>query len=779
MLLKMVRNDFKRQKSISVTLMIFIMLAALLVASGSGMIMKLIDSIDQLFIEADAPHFVQMHAGSIDQSEIDQFAQSIDYVEGQQTVTMLNVDGANVQIGENEEREINSVMDTSFVTQNEAFDYLLGLENERIHVNPGEIGVPIYYKQRDDLNIGESVTMSDGTTEMDFTITHFVRDALMNPSVVHSKRFLVHEEDYNIVSQFAEVEYLIEFQLSDLSYLPDFSQSYQAAQLPNSGPTIDYQSFQLLNGLTDGIVAVVVILVSLLLIVIASLCLRLTIQATIEEDYHEIGVMKAIGLRHSYMLKLFLTKYIVMTVIACLVGYGLSFLLSPLFTENIQVYAGTSNMGLLESLIPIVSVGVIGLLVILFCRFTLRRLNRISAVQALRASSEGDGFKRGKKLLSLSKSGYTPVNLFLGFRDLVIRFKVYLLLFIIFIISSFIIIVPVNFYNTIHSHQFISYMGIGQSDIRIDLQRSDDTMERLNDVVTYLENDEEVDKYAVYMTSQFQVLNEEEGTFDNLTIETGDLSQFPLDYLDGREPSTEDELALSYLNSQDLEKEVGDSLIVRTENGVEYGLNVSGIYQDITNGGRTAKGRLSANEDRVLWYVISVDLEEHVVIQDKVSEYTQSFHPTKVTHLQDYLQQTLGDTMEQLRMLTIVAIFIGLFISILITTLFIKMLLAKDVRQNAIMRSIGFSIKDIRQQYISRIVTVMVIGITVGTLISNKIGQSLVSSIWSFMGASKIEFVIDPIQAYIIFPIMLLSCVIVTTVIATSSTDQKHSVFRD
>ena len=743
------------------------MLSALLVSSGSSIILELSNSLEYLFTESNAPHFVQMHSGEVDQTDIDAFTSSNSLVKNQQTVEMVNIDGENIFLGNSLEPETNSVMDISFVKPNESFDFLLDLENQVIQVSSGEIGVPIYYMQRDNLEIGDKVRISNGAFDMEFTVAYFVRDALMNPSVVHSKRFLVNEVDFEILKKsLGEIEYLIEFQLTDLSKLSEFSHTYQSSNLPNKGPTVDYKAFKILNALTDGIVAAVIILVSFLLIIIAILSLRLIILATIEEDYREIGVMKAIGIEPHYIKRIYLVKYIVIAALASIAGYLASLFFSPLFTANIMLYIGTASKNILQHLVPFIAISLIFSIVVFFVRLTLRRFNKITAVEALRAGSIGET-KISKGFLSLSKSKYLDVNTFFGLKDILGRLKMFGLLFFVFVVSSIIIIVPVNFLNTIQSPSFITYMGIGQSDIRIDLQQSDDIVQRFNNVLTYIENDEDVEQFSPMITSRFKVVNSD-GVFENISVETGDLSIFPLEYLEGVAPTRGNEIALSYLNGKELEKSVGDTLRLISE-GNEKEMVVSGIYQDITNGGRTAKALLPVSHETVLWYVVSLDVKPHISIGEKIDEYTEVFHPTKVTHLEGYLAQTLGDTIKQLRLLTILAIVIAIFISILITSLFVKMLVAKDSSQIAIMKSIGFSLKDIQVQYVVRVLLVMGIGIILGTIISNTIGQRMVSVLWSLMGASKIEFVINPVHAYVLCPLILMLSVTVTTLLSTAS----------
>ena len=62
------------------------------------------------------------------------------------------------------------------------------------------------------------------------------------------------------------------------------------------------------------------------------------------------------------------------------------------------------------------------------------------------------------------------------------------------------------------------------------------------------------------------------------------------------------------------------------------------------------------------------------------------------------------------------------------------MLLAKDSSQILIMKNIGFSSKDIRIQYITRSIVIVLLGILIGTCIAATFGEMLVSWLGSFMG---------------------------------------------
>ncbi|PGL75316.1 ABC transporter permease [Bacillus sp. AFS054943] len=777
MIRRMLKRDFSQNKMIITILFMFIMLSSLLMASASSNVINLLNSMDQLLKVSKAPHFVQMHAGEINQKSIDSFVEQTPYIKRQQTAEMIQANGSNVFIKNKNQAEHNSVMDISFVKQNSNFDFLLDLNNKVIDVRNEEIGVPIYYMQKYNLRIGDKIWVVKNNNELEFTISTFVRDVQMNPSIVSSKRFVISDEDFEIIKQnFEEREYLIEFQLTDLNKINEFEDLYQSSNIPQKGPSITYSLFKTLNSLTDGIIAAVLIIISALLMLIAMLCIRFTIITSMEEDYREIGVMKAIGIHNKDIQKIYVTKYVVIATSGCICGYIFSLFVTKIFTSNISLYMGTANKSVLHFVVPLIVTTLLFLTVILFCRIILRNFRRITAIDALR-SRDKLGKRKIRKSFLFNKTKIKNVNIFIGIQDVVKRFKLYRVISIVLIIAVFMIVVPVNFLYTIQSPKFVNYMGTGKSDIRIDLQKTENIEKRFKDVISYLRNDDEVKKYAAFVTSTFKMVNAD-GTQENLNVEVGDFTQFPIEYLQGMEPKNENEMALSYMNANELKKNVGDEIVLFVD-GKEQALTISGIYQDVTNGGKTAKASFSYNKENILWYVVNVDLNSNVDLQEKVKEYKQNFHSAKITDTGNYLSQTLGETIIQLRLVTQAAILIAILISVLMTAMFIKMLLAKDSSQILIMKSIGFSNKDIRIQYITRSIVIVLIGILTGTCIAATFGEMLVSWLGSFMGAGHIKFVVNPIVSYVICPAILFISVIATTLFSSFTMKQTDDLKRN
>ncbi|AST95404.1 ABC transporter permease [Shouchella clausii] len=765
MFLKMVRDDFRRNKIITAAVFLFIMFAVMLAASAVHNIAHLIPSMAELQKHAVPADITQMHSGEFDQEDIDRFTEAQrEHIAMQETMVLLTLDGSHIHFGDNQTMA-GTVQDISFVVQNEKFDFILDLNNEKLDVMEGEVAVPIYFMQQYNLKIGETITVKSGEYAKDFVISDYARDYEMNSSLTSSKRFVLNQADYDemYTMQAGEREYLIEFKLTENGDSQAVQTAYIEAGLPANGPTVEGEVFLLFNALSDAAVAMVIILISMLMVVIAFLCIRLTFLATIDEDVREIGVMKAIGISKKEIRKVYLTKYRIISVIAGMTGYLLSFFVVHLFNRNMRLYLSSDSSGILPYVLSFAAPIVIYFLIVMYCKSVLKRIDKVSAVEALRSNMTEPGKKQNYRF-PLLHNRFFSVNRYMGFRDVWIRFKIYRLLLLIYIVSTFMAILPMHVYNTMNSPEFSTYMGIGKSDMRIDLRMTDTITADFTRLHEELVNDSDIEKHAAYITSAYQVKNTE-GSWDYIYIEIGDFSLFPLNYLEGRAPQGEGEISLSYANASanGLNKKVGDEVVVKA-GGKEKTLTVTGIYQDITNGGKTAKAHtdLGINNDAVLWMHVSMNVATGVNIQEKMNNYQTTYGFAKVTDIKEYTKQTLGNIIDQMGIIVIGGMIITVLMIVLITALFLRMLLSKDVSQIAIMRSIGLTSKQIRHQYMAGTLMVLVLGILFGALASNYIGEFLVSLAMSFMGAAKIELVQVAWQTWLLWPLLLIVTVAIT-----------------
>jgi ABC-type transport system, involved in lipoprotein release, permease component len=760
---RIIRNDFKKSKLISITTMIFVACAALLVSLAAMLIINLSGAIDTLMTQAKTPHFMQMHSGEIDKERLEAFAKDNTSVDQYQVIDFLNIEGDRITV--NGQSLADSVQDNGLCTQSNQFDYLLDLNNKVIKVSEGQIYLPVYFLKDRLAKVGNQVLICG----KQFTVAGFLRDSQMNSLLASSKRFLVNEKDYNQLKAYGKVEYLIEFRLKNLSKLGAFETAYTSAGLEANGPTITYPLFKTINAISDGLMIAVILLVSVLVVAIAFMCIRFTLLAKIEEDYQEIGVLKAIGLRVSDIKKIYLSKYTVIAATGCILGYLLSFVFRNFLLENIRLYMGNSNNTITSLLFGTVGVLFVFLIIILYVNRVLKRFRKISAAEAVRFGVSQEKSK-GSKHFNLSKNRLYHTNVFLGIKDVLTRTKLYFVMLLILIISIFIVLVPQNIYHTISSKQFVSFMGVGACDMRIDLQQMEHISEKSQNIAKEMKQDSQISRYAVFTTKTFDAYTNQ-GTKERIKIELGDHSVFPLTYTQGNAPLKEDEIALSVMNSDELGKKVGDTIKIMID-GKEKELKVCGIYSDITNGGKTAKAAFKDNSADIMWCVICASFQDQSLTDKKVSDYNSKFNYAKISDTKEFMKQTLGPTIRSVQNAYFASCVIAIVITLLITLLFMKMLVAKDKYPIAVMKAFGFTNADIKIQFVTRSICVLIIGIIMGTLLANTLGEKLVGLVISSIGAASFHFEVNALSAYLLCPFMIAVTVIIATLIGITRMEQ-------
>lgn len=756
---KLIKNDIIRSKLITVTITAFILVSAMLTSLAAALAVNLSGAIDNLLIEAKSLHFMQMHTGNVDMEELQDFAETHNSVEEYQVLEFLNLDAMDIII--EDDSLAGSLQDNGLSMQGEKFDFLLNLNGEVIHPDDGEIYVPIYYMKESDVRIGDPITIHG----VSFTVAGFLRDSTMNPALISSKRFLVSPADFEKVRMFGSLEYLIEFRLQENVSISDFETDYLSADLPANGPPpLTFTQVKMINGITDGIMIAILALIVILVTIVAFLCIRFTLMAKIEEDFKEIGVLKVVGLRISQIKKLYLAKYGVIAGVACVLGFLASVPLQEPFMQNIRLYMGESNAKIPALLCGLAGAAVIYGVVVIYVNVILRRFRKISAAQAVRLGASVEK-SASSRIFKFSHNRLFSRNIFLGIKDVISRKKLYVTMLMVLIISSFIMIVPQNIYNTISSKTFITYLGSGICDMNIGVTRTltDDVQGKAAEIADMLAADENVEKYASYTNMMFE-MKAADGTIQRMRVSMGDHSAFPLSYSKGKAPESESEIAISTLNADDLEKTIGDNITLIV-GGEEKHLTVCGIYSDVTNGGRTAKAALNAADGEVLGIGFEVLFRDGSDAKALITQYRSALSFAKITGIEENIEQMLGPMLSAIQKSSFAAIAATVLLTLLVTLLFMKMLVVKDRYSIAIMKSIGFTGRDIRRQYMTRSVIVLALGVVIGTILANTLGEYVGVAVVSSFGAATFNFVVNPWFAYILSPLLIAACVMITTLL--------------
>ena len=746
---RMIINDIKANKLVSAATCIFMAVTAMLLGLSILLYASLADSIDSLMTEAKTPDFLQMHTGELDEDDVNSFSQQREDIEAMQICTFLNLQNSQISIG-NESFE-NNMQDNGLSCQSSLFDYLVDADNKVIYPSEGEVYVPVCYRKEYGIKSGD--VMRIGKEEL--IVAGFLRDSQMNSMMASSKRFLISEPDYERLRQLGSEEYLIEFRLKDGSDINAFATAYKDAGLPDNGPTITYPLIRMMNALSDGMMILVILLVSVVVLLISMLCIRYIILTQLEKDKTGIGMLKAVGISRRDIRKLYMSKYLILSAAGCMTGVIAAMIISgPVGAQMRELYGNAGNTGLIYALMILGALAAEGVILLSVHR-TLRRTDRLSAVDAL----------YGRGSFGKKKNLWLPAM-------------------IITAAAMFMILVPQNMKSTIEAPEFVTYMGIGESHIRIDVRQTGNVRKIAGEVTEDIGHDNRVRDYVLMETGSYRTILQNGSSYD-LMIENGDHSRFPVRYTEGRYPENDREIALSVLNAEEMGVKLGDEIIVCKEmkdgTAEEISCSVCGIYSDITNGGKTAKACMKDPDDAtpVMWSIIYLSLADEDLTREWTNEYQDRYSSfesgVKVTLIADYLKGTYGQTIRNISKAAAVSSVMACFVLFIVMLLLIRLVVWRERNDSSLKKALGFTSSDIRMEYLKKTVTYILPGIVLGVFAGIVPGQSLAALFLRSMGAYSFRFIIDPLTVFAAAPAMIAVSAVLAAILSLTEVKRIHA----
>lgn len=719
-------NDVKHHKLLTATTIFFMAASSMFFALTAVLFTGLLGSVNGLMEQAKTPDYLQMHAGEIDEEKIAFFAETQEAVTDWQICPFLNLENSRLFLGAN--NLADNTQDNGLCVQGEKFDYLLDMNNVCPTVSEGEVYVPACYRSMYDLDIGDQMQIGGEALE----IAGFLRDSQMNSMMASSKRFLVCKADYERLKHSGTEEYLIEFLLREDADTDSFSAAYGAAGLYDNGPAITKPLIRMMNALSDGIMILVIFLAGIVVLAISLLCIRFITAIGMERDRKEAGLLKAVGIGNDRILFLYFAKYLLLSVGGVFIGFVAAEILKrPLSVRLKELYGATGNE-LLSTVIALLACVLVQTVILLFIRRRIKKLEKMTTLEALFSAKTPDKKAENRQ---------------------------YVLIGLVAAACAVLALIPQNLYSTMSSPEFVTYMGIGDARIRMDVRQSDHIRDTTEQLEKRLRDDAAVKKYTVLQTISCPAYLSD-GSVVKLLVEMGDHSVFPVSYAEGGPSVRENEIALSSLLAQDLGLSVGDTLELETAVG-RRSVVVCGIYSDITNGGKTAKmwgSEFTESADTpIMWCILYVSLQDDTLSEAWITSY--SLDGVDIVDIADYVQGTYGPTLEQISLSKAVSMASAILIVSVVLILFMRLLVEMKRYQISLQKALGFAGSSIQKQYFFKGFLPVIVGVMAGVAVSNTLGEIICGRILGSLGAVGFHFLIDWQQVLLMLLLLIMAVV--------------------
>jgi len=773
MFLNILKKDLKRKKTMNVILLIFIIISTMFVASSVNNIMSVTKALDNFFEIADVPDYFLVLKGKDTVTTMGDTLKDVKGVEDYGCEEMIMADSSAFSFeGKGIDFKNTSIIMSFDSAQTKYFD----MKNQEItKVEEGTVVLSGKTIANSDIEVGDMLTIKVGSKTLDVKVAQSCKDAVLGSDLMGMARFLLSEKDFQYLYSDNEEGVIY----GSFWYL-NTNDIDEITKVINNTDDVVFNGDKAMVKMAyalDMVIAGILLVISVCLIVVSFVVLKFTITFTLSEEFREIGVMKAIGLKNTRIRLLYLTKYLAMSVVGAFIGFFGSIPFGKMLLDNVSksiVIKGENTI--LTNLICCIAVVAV---ILLFSFVCTSRVKKFTPIDAIRNGQTGERYTK-KSFLRLRNSHGKP-SFFMALNDILSAPKRYLSIIFTYTLCMIIVLVLVNSSNTLRSEKLIFTFGVHESDVYLGTENTEimnafTSGERekfdviLNDIENQMAENDMPCEASIDLYFKFNISHGDKN-FKSMTLYGINTTTDMYFYHEGTAPQNKNEVAITPLTAEKLDAEIGDTIRIAHSDGEKEYL-VTAIYQSMNNLGEGVRLHQDAELDFAQvggCFAIQLDFT------DNPDEKTVLKRIEKIKKIYD------GDVMtgsEMVEMMTGVAgaidavkyLTLGLVIVIiaLVTVLMERSFIAKEQGEIATLKAIGFNTPSIVKWHSLRFVIIGVVSSLVAIILSTPATNLAIDPVFKMMGAYfGVEYKIKPLEVFVIYPIILLVATIISSVLTS------------
>lgn len=770
MYLSILKKDLKRKKAMNIILLLFIILATMFVSSSVNNIINVTTALDSYFEMANAPDYFAVTMNKNLAVDIDETVSSASAVDRYATENILFLSPENFFY---EDEDIIIEGGTNLVHSDICMNYFLSDGSILETVGKGEFYMTEGEADALGVDVGDKLTIEVNGVSREFVLADKIKDALLGSKELGITRYIISEEDFNC---FLSAENTEEYYGGTFVYI--YSSNIETA-LPQIKPLVDNSALTLDRAMMkfcyifDMVVVGILLVVSIILIIIAFVVLRFTIFFTLSEEFREIGVMKAIGIGNFKIRGLYLVKYMGLSIIGAAIGLVLSFPFGEmLMSVSSQAIIVRNQSPILVNILCAVLVIAV---ILLFCYGCTGKVKKMTPIDAIRNGQTGERFRK-KSVMSLGKSKL-PATPFLALNDIVSSPKRYSIITLTFFLCLSLLLMLSATVSTMNSDSLASTFGWADCDIYLDskmimecmLEDGHERLEKhLDDMEqTLTENGIPAKCYQETMFNLPVAFGENES---NICVYQGTGSTMDMyEYTAGTTPQNTDEIAITRIAADKLNANIGDTVTIKTIDGDKEYI-ITAFFQSMNTQGSGI--RLHSDEyinyvqaqggiDTQITFTDHPDSKEIKQRMEEIQRIFPDYENIKTCAEKVVDLVGVAGTLDAVKSLVVV---LTIVLAALITVLMERSFIAKEQGEIALMKAVGTRNGKIYAYHTLRFLFVGIITVIIGEIFAMPLTHLCIDPIFKMMGMElAVDYVINPVEMYLIFPIVIL---VTTTVSA-------------
>ena len=775
MYLQILKKDLKRKRAMNVILLVFIILASMFMSSDVSNIITVMTALDSYFEMADVPDYFAFCENKSDHQDICGTLENASAIDEFRIEEFVRMSQSNItRVGEPlDDSNVNQIL----VLQSDrdmGMNYFLDDESILKSVPKGEIYVASYIEKNMGLKAGDKITVEIEGVSREFTFAGSFRDAVCGTELIGIKRFIINGEDFD---EYMSDETTKNMYGGKFLYIHTADLDKTLSQIADISDSCTFEcDADTLNQsyIFDMIITGFILVVSFILIIISFAVLRFTISFTLSEEFREIGVMKAIGIRNIKIRGLYLTKYFAISVVGAAIGLVFSYpfgkMLMSLSTNSIIINEGNTVS------VNVICAVLVAAIILLFCLGCTGRVSKMSPIDAIRNGQTGERFRR-KGVMSLGKSRLGGAA-FLAANDIVSSPKRYAVIILTFFLCMSLLIILSNATASLKSGKLLKYFG--EADCHVVTDIGDEAMKFMTAdgherVEKYLEDMEQTlaenGMPAECMTEYFIYTTISYGEYESKTtiLQGTGTTMDMYEYLEGTHPQNSGEIAVTTLLAKKLDADIGDTVIVSYPTGETAEFIITALYQSMVNQGISVRVHTDCDINYTaaggspgtqIKFTDAPDDKEVLRRIEKIKELYPKFPSVKTAGETVSDTTGVGDAIDAVKKMSAV---LTVILAALITVLMERSFIAKEQAEIALMKAIGMRNSKIYGQHTLRFFISAAAAVLLAELLGMPLTKLCFDPIFGAMGLEMgVEYMQTPMEIYAVFPAIVLTATVVS-----------------
>ncbi|MBR5089412.1 MAG: ABC transporter permease [Ruminiclostridium sp.] len=783
MFLNILKKDLKRKKTMNVIVLLFVILSAMFAASSVNNIIAVTTGIDYYFDKAGMTDYfiITLDSGSTGLEKL---------LDNEASVTDYRRERSIFADRTNFTRNGETLADydrAAFImpVDNAKLNYFDKNNGVITEVERGKVYISGNVPGISGISEGDRFTIRVGNTEREFEYAGYAKDALLGSAFMGNSRFILNREDYEVIAADERAKLsegsIYYINVSDIKTAEKaFSETGGGLFSGNSGTVR-------LTYVMSMIVAALLMIVSICLILVAFVVLRFTIRFTLEEEFREIGVMKAIGIKNGQIRGLYLVKYLGIAVVGAVIGFFCSIPFGNMLLASVSetMVLGSEN----SAVIALLCCGAVVGIIMLFCWGSTRKVKKLSPIDAVRSGQTGERFRK-KSIMHLGKSRLGTTG-FLALNDVLSSKKQYGIITAVFSILLLLVMILANTANTLNSDKLLFLLGTTKSDVYITL--TNDVMEAMGDPAA---TDEKI-KDSLSRLEKTLADNGMPGKTHvermyNVPMSFGEqkssvVFQFcpqtkASDYVyeKGTAPIHADEIALSSPIAEQFGVDIGDTVTLLV-NGEEKKCIITALFQSFGQLGKIGRLHESFDTNGLLLsstYSFQIDFDDHpdgAEIERRIEKLKSIYDTDKVLDSAGFVKDSTGSA-DIIKAVKDMILIITLIIIVLIAVLMERSFISREKSEIALMKAVGFNNGSVIAHHALRFGIVAVLSSLLAAVLCLPLTKLAIDPIMGIMGAvNGVSYEIRAAEIFGLYPMIILAATVLAAFLTALYTNTVKS----